>query len=57
MTPTVLVAAVCVALTLIAFYVVRRATRQSSGSATNDLGVVSTRWISELRRDEPWTRS
>jgi hypothetical protein len=22
-----------------------------------DLGAVSTRWLSELRRDEPWTRS
>ena len=24
---------------------------------TLDLGAVSTRWLSELRRDEPWSRS
>jgi len=55
MTPTFLLTAL-VALVVIAFYVVRRAMRQHSG-ASRDLGVVSTRWISELRRDEPWTRS
>jgi hypothetical protein len=27
------------------------------GSHPVDLGVVSTRWLSELRRDEPWSRS
>jgi hypothetical protein len=27
------------------------------GSDTVDLGAVSTRWLSELRRDEPWSRS
>jgi hypothetical protein len=45
-----------VALAVIALFVVRRATRHS-GASSRDLGVVSTRWISELRRDEPWTRS
>ena len=27
------------------------------GSNSVDLGAVSTRWLSELRRDEPWSRS
>jgi hypothetical protein len=60
MTSTLLIAALCVALTIVAFYAVRRrALRQSGGGRhdCHDLGVVSTRWISELRRDEPWTRS
>ena len=55
MTSTVLIFAL-VALTIIALFAVRRVMRHSEG-ATHDLGVVSTRWISELRRDEPWTRS
>jgi len=55
MTPTVLVAAACVAFVVAAFYAIRRAIRPS-GSAQRDLGVVSSRWISDLRRDEPWTR-
>jgi hypothetical protein len=55
MTPTLLITALCVALAVIAYYAVRRSTRQSG--ASRDLGVVSTRWIAELRRDEPWTRS
>lgn len=56
MTPTVLVAIICVALAVAAFYAFRRASRQT-GSAYAELGMVSSRWISELRRDEPWTRS
>ena len=32
------------------------AVRRSVRSDTLDLGAVSTRWLSELRRDEPWTR-
>ena len=56
MTSTALVAAICVALAVAAFFAFRRATRQS-GSAYAELGMVSSRWISELRRDEPWTRS
>jgi hypothetical protein len=55
LTSTVLLFAL-VALTIIALFAVRRVMRPSEG-ATHDLGVVSTRWISELRRDEPWTRS
>ena len=31
--------------------------RRGMQSNTLDLGAVSTRWLSELRRDEPWTRS
>jgi hypothetical protein len=55
MTSTVLLFALA-ALAVLIVFAVRRAMRQSGG-ATHDLGVVSTRWISELRRDEPWTRS
>jgi len=35
-------------------YAVRRLSRHDTRMF--DLGVVSTRWLSELRRDEPWTR-
>jgi hypothetical protein len=31
--------------------------RRGVHSERLDLGAVSTRWLSELRRDEPWTRS
>jgi hypothetical protein len=55
MTPTLLVA-ILAALTIVALYAVRRMMRHS-GQHDRDLGVVSTRWISELRRDEPWSRS
>ena len=30
--------------------------RRGIQSDALDLGAVSTRWLSELRRDEPWTR-
>jgi hypothetical protein len=36
-------------------YAVRRVSRHDTRMF--DLGAVSTRWLSELRRDEPWTRS
>ncbi len=36
----------------LALFMVRRAIQ----SDALDLGAVSTRWLSELRRDEPWTR-
>ena len=45
---------IAIALVLLAalvLFIVRRAMR---GNAL-DLGAVSTRWLSELRRDEPWT--
>jgi hypothetical protein len=45
-----------VLLTIAVIYSVRRA-RGAHSSRSFDLGVVSTRWLAELRRDEPWTRS
>ena len=56
MTPTVLVALVLLALS-VGFFTLRRFSRFLQSGRPVDLGVVSTRWISELRRDEPWTRS
>ena len=45
---------VAVALALgLALYLLRRGLR----TERLDPGAVSTRWLSELRRDEPWTRS
>ena len=55
MTPTVLVA-LAVVIVIAALFTLRRLTRYSQGRPA-DLGMVSTRWITELRRDEPWTRS
>ena len=53
MTPSVLliVALAVVALPLV-FVLLRLAQRSRNRF---DAGSVSTRWISELRRDEPWT--
>jgi hypothetical protein len=45
-----------VLLAIVAIYSVRRS-RGLHSSRRFDLGVVSTRWLAELRRDEPWTRS
>ena len=56
MTATVLVS-LAVVLVVAALYVFRRVSRHTQSGRPVDLGVVSTRWISELRRDEPWTRS
>jgi len=47
-----IVAAIVVVAGLIALMM-----RRGMHSDTFDLGAVSTRWLSELRRDEPWTRS
>lgn len=56
MNPSILLSAGA-AIVLVAFVLgVRRAGRLSAGSRP-DAGAVSTRWLSELRRDEPWTRS
>ena len=55
MNPILLTVAVAVALCVIVLGL-RRAGR-ISGSRAVDAGAVSTRWLSELRRDEPWTRS
>jgi hypothetical protein len=55
MTPTLLIALlVLVALAVIASL---RRSRGPHSSRGFDLGVVSTRWLAEIRRDEPWTRS
>jgi hypothetical protein len=57
MTPTILVVAVAVLIVIAAaVFTLRRLTRYSHGRPA-DLGMVSTRWITELRRDEPWSRS
>lgn len=56
MTPTIFFAlAVVVALGVIVVGL-RRAGRMH-GRRSWDAGVVSTQWLAELRRDEPWTRS
>ena len=54
MTPTILLAIAIALVVAIVFFAIRRA-----GHTTRnfELGAVSTRWLSELRRDEPWTRS
>jgi hypothetical protein len=54
MTPTILLAIV-IPVILIALVLTFRRGGQSTRSF--ELGAVSTRWLSELRRDEPWTRS
>jgi hypothetical protein len=56
MTPSILLAAggaITLGVLILAFV---RAGRIAGGRAV-DAGAVSTRWLSELRRDEPWTRS
>jgi hypothetical protein len=55
MTPTILLVISLSIAVLVLFYAVRAVSRHAG--KTFDLGVVSTRWLSELRRDEPWTRS
>ena len=58
MTPNILLAAAAVIAALgVVILALRRIGRLSSGSRAVDAGAVSTRWLSELRRDEPWTRS
>ena len=54
MTPTILLA---IAILIIAGFVVFAVRRSGRTGKTFELGAVSTRWLSELRRDEPWTRS
>jgi hypothetical protein len=55
MTPTIMLAIAIAAVALIVVvYTVRRA---GQTGRSFELGAVSTRWLSELRRDEPWTRS
>ena len=55
MTSLVLVAVIVLLAAGVVLYAVRRLSRHDT--RVFDLGAVSTRWLSELRRDEPWTRS
>jgi hypothetical protein len=56
MTPTILVSALAIAVLVVAVLVRRHLSHSRTGRPA-DLGVVSARWISELRRDEPWSNS
>lgn len=55
MTPALFIP-LAVLLAIAVIFTVRRS-RGLHSSRGFDLGVVSTRWLAELRRDEPWTRS
>ena len=55
MTSTLFVSVV-VLLAVAVLLSVRRI-RSGHSSRTLDVGAVSTRWLAELKRDEPWTRS
>jgi hypothetical protein len=57
MTPTVLLSVGVPVVGLALIFMVRRMMRSGQAARTFELGTVSTRWLSELRRDEPWTRS
>lgn len=58
MTPlTILSIAIPVILLAVFFTVRQMAKYANAGRSSYELGAVSTRWLSELRRDEPWTRS
>jgi hypothetical protein len=57
MTPTLLIALVAVAFIVAAVIALRWRSRQSHDGDLMELGVVSARWISEVRRDEPWGRT
>jgi hypothetical protein len=58
MSPNILITAFAALAVLgVVLVAIRRVGRMSNGSRAVDAGAVSTRWLSELRRDEPWTRS
>lgn len=58
MTPNILLLAItAAALFGAAIFTVRRVGRFSHGGRPVDAGAVSTQWLAELKRDEPWTRS
>jgi hypothetical protein len=57
MTSTVLLSLAIAVASVVILLVVRRMLRSGQAARTFELGAVSTRWLSELRRDEPWTRS
>lgn len=56
MNPSILLV-IAAAVVLGAIVLAVRHVGRASGSRAVDAGAVSTRWLSELRRDEPWTRS
>jgi len=55
MTSLIFGALITILVAAVLWYAVRRVSRHDTRMF--DLGAVSTRWLSELRRDEPWTRS
>jgi hypothetical protein len=57
MTSTVLLSIAIPVAGIVLLLVIRRMLRGGHAARTFELGAVSTRWLSELRRDEPWTRS
>lgn len=57
MTPTFLLGLLAAIIVVAAVYVLRRVMRDGDHPGRLDVGPVSTRWLSELRRDEPWTRT
>jgi hypothetical protein len=57
MNPSILYTVAAVVALCVIVLGLRRTGRISGGSRAVDAGAVSTRWLSELRRDEPWTRS
>ena len=54
MTPITLSVAAIGLVVAVAIYLIRRSLH---ATGTVDLGVVSSRWLSEVRRDDPWNRS
>lgn len=55
MTSTLVVALIVVVLLVGLVLVVRRGSVDSPAKRRLDLGAVSARWLSELRRDDPWS--
>ncbi len=52
-----MIAFIAIAVAIVVALMVLAVRRGMPRTDTLDLGAVSTRWLSELRRDEPWTRS
>jgi hypothetical protein len=52
-----MLALIAAAIVVVAALIIVMMMRRGVHSERLDLGAVSTRWLSELRRDEPWTRS
>jgi hypothetical protein len=56
MTPTMLILIAIAAGVVLLAYIIRRVAAGRGPAQSVDLGAVSTRWLAELRRDDPWTR-